>query len=104
MTATRRASAATKSSSPTIRQRSAIRANGLPLRFSQFTKVERTGAVMLDYYAGDNLQEFELVECYKCGPKCNASHSAASLPRHFGRFSNGGVIPHPGPPAVSQPP
>jgi hypothetical protein len=73
----------------------AIRANGLPLRFFHFTKVEGIGAVMLDRYAGDNFEVFELVEWYKRELKRNASHPAAALPWHFGRFSNGAAIPTP---------
>ncbi len=77
----------------TISGDGAIRANGLPLRFFHFTKVEGVGALMLDRYAGDDFEVFELVEWYKRKPKHNASHPAAALPWHFGRFSNAAAIP-----------
>ena len=73
----------------------AIRANGFPLRFFHFTKVDGIGPAMLDRYAGDNVEVFELLEWYKRELHRGAIHPAAALPWHFGQFSNGAAIPTP---------
>lgn len=70
-----------------------IRVNGRPLRFFHFTKVDGVGVAMLDRYAGDNVEVFELLAWYKRELKRNGHHPAAALPWHYGRFTNGVPIP-----------
>ena len=75
-----------------------IRVNGAPLRFFHFTKVGGTGTggmgdVMLERYAGDNVEVFELLAWYKRELARHGTRPAAALPWHFGRFSNGTAVP-----------
>ena len=77
----------------TIHDDGTLRVNGAPLRFFHFTKVDGVGDEMLDRYAGDNVEVFELLAWYKRELGRHAGHPAARLPWHFGRFTNGITVP-----------
>ncbi len=77
----------------TIPSDGAIRVNGEMLRFFHFTKANGLGDVMLERYAGDNVEVFELLAWYKRRLAHHGAHPAAALPWRYGHFSNGVPIP-----------
>lgn len=70
-----------------------IRVNEAPLRFMHFTKINAVGDVMLDRYAGDDIEALELWSWYR---RQVARRQPAAVPDgywRYGAFSNGVVIP-----------
>lgn len=69
-----------------------ITAGGQPLKFFHFTKVTHVGEIMLERYAGDRGEVFELMQWYK---QRLAAHAAPEIPKgwwHYGMYSNGAPI------------
>ncbi len=76
----------------TITADGAILVNGEPLRFFHFTKAGSIGDLMMDRNAGDNVEAFELLACYKR----RLHHYGQALvpaPWAYGHFTNGVPIP-----------
>jgi hypothetical protein len=70
-----------------------IRAAGRPLRFFHFTKVTWVGEVMLERYAGGQIEVFELLAWYR---HRLAAHAVAGLPERwwrYGAYADGTPIP-----------
>ena len=71
-----------------IGQDGAITVNGAPLRFCHFTKVGGVGDVMLDRYAGDNIEALEIWAWYRR----QLAHQPPPVPPGwwaYGSFGNG---------------
>jgi hypothetical protein len=70
-----------------------VRAAGRPMRFFHFTKVNCVGELMLERYAEDRIEVFELMEWYR---RRLAAHAVVDLPEGwwaYGRYSDGSPIP-----------
>jgi hypothetical protein len=70
-----------------------MQAGGSPMRFFHFTKVDWVGELMLERYAGDRIEVFELMQWYR---QRLAAHAAVDLPKGwwaYGRYSDGSPIP-----------
>lgn len=70
-----------------------IRAGGRPLRFFHFTKVNWVGEVMLERYAGDRIEVFELMQWYR---RRLTAHAPEQLPEGwwaYARYTDGTPIP-----------
>jgi len=66
----------------------AITVNGAPLRFAHFTKIGGVGDVMLERYAGDNIEALEVWAWYR--RELAREHSPIPAAWwHYGRFANG---------------
>jgi hypothetical protein len=77
----------------TIEEDGTIRAAGHRLRFFHFTKVTHVGEIMLERYAGNRIEVFELMKWYR---DRLAAHAVAGLPKlwwAYGRYANGVEIP-----------
>lgn len=69
-----------------------IRVNGDPLRFMHFTKINSVGDVMLDRYAGDDIEALEIWSWYRR----QVARQPPTVPDghwHHAAFSNGVMIP-----------
>jgi hypothetical protein len=78
-----------------IGQDGSVRAGGRPLRFFHFTKVTWVGEAMLERYAGNRVEVFELMNWYR---RRLAAHAADDLPKGwwaYGRYADGTLIPRP---------
>lgn len=76
----------------TIGQDGLVRAAGRPLRFFHFTKVTWVGEMMLERYAGGQIEVFELMKWYRARLK---AHAVADLPAAwwaYGCYTDGTPI------------
>jgi len=67
--------------------------NNAPLRFMHFTKINSLGDIMIERYAGDGIEVFEIWNWYR---RQIALRQPASVPMdrwHYAAFSNGVAIP-----------
>ena len=77
----------------TIGMDGGIWVNEVPLRFMHFSKINSVGDIMIERYAGDGTEVFEIWSWYG---RQVAHWQPAAVPLshwHYGRFSNGVVIP-----------
>ena len=70
-----------------------ITVNGAPLRFMHFTKINSVGDVMIERYAGDSLDVFEIWTWYRRQIAARQPRAVAPGYWHYGNFSNGVPIP-----------
>jgi hypothetical protein len=76
----------------TIEQDGTIRAAGRRLRFFHFTKVTHVGEIMLERYAGDRIEPFELMKWYRGRL---AAQAVPDLPKSwwaYGQYADGTKI------------
>jgi hypothetical protein len=69
----------------TIEEDGTIRAAGQRLRFFHFTKVTHVGEIMLERYAGDRIEVFELIKWYRSRL---AGHFVPGLPEAWWAYSH----------------
>ncbi len=75
-----------------IEKDGSLRAGGQPLRFFHFTKITWVGELMLERYANDRIEVFELIQWYR---RRLAAHALAGLPDKwwaYGTFADGAPI------------
>lgn len=75
-----------------IERDGSVRAGGAPLRFFHFTKVTWAGEVMLERYANDRIEVFELLRWYR---RRLTAHAVLGLPDKwwaYGTFNDGTPI------------
>lgn len=70
-----------------------ILVNGSPLKFYHFTKINSSGDIMTEKYAGDNVEVLEVWNWYKRAIKKLTVDRIPSGYWHYGRFNNGERIP-----------
>lgn len=76
----------------TIDQDGVVRAGGSPLKFYHFTKVDWAGLRAIEFYAGDHIETFELLNWYL---KALAANKPAGLPERYwayGTYVDGSPI------------
>jgi hypothetical protein len=76
-----------------INQSGLITVNSVPLRFYHFTKIGGAGDVMVERYAGDVVDVFELWEWYRREINRKEEHPLSDTSWHYGYFSDGQPIP-----------
>ena len=77
----------------TIDPQGNIRAAGRLLRFFHFTKINWVGETMLERYAGDGIEVFELMQWYR---RRLAANALEGLPENwwaYGTYADGTLIP-----------
>ena len=70
-----------------------ILANGSPLKFYHYTKINAIGDLMTEKYSGDNVEVMEVWNWYKRAIKNAHVEGIPSGYWHYGRFDNGATIP-----------
>jgi hypothetical protein len=78
----------------TIEEDGTIRAAGQRLRFFHFTKVTHVGEIMLERYAADRIEVFELMKWYR---DRLVAHAVSGLPVSwwaYGQYADGTEIAH----------
>jgi hypothetical protein len=76
----------------TINSDGSVCAAGAPLRFYHFTKITWIGEVMLERYANDRVEVFELMHWYKGRLKANAATNLPDRWWAYGTYTSGKPI------------
>jgi hypothetical protein len=66
----------------------------VPLKFYHFTKIGGVGDLMTDRYAADNVEVHEIVNWYRRQVSAEQNVAPTDWPWHYGRFADGGGVPH----------